>query len=164
MKRKKKSGVDIITAIPVAGVSRVTNPPKWSIVEQSLSWPLSPSVVEFLDRTPGCGVPKINERWCFQSNTKWWWQNHSCVVDGNQRFDESNDSRHSNNCWFFMVCFGLWSVLESSNASVINRHSDGSVDLTPLLGAITLQVALVLACSLQTLQTNLAIDHWPFKW
>ena len=74
-------------------------------------------------------------------------------------FDESNNSRH-----WKRIGGSSWSISDSSNASVINRWSDGVVDLTPLLGAIALQVALVLACSLQTLQTNLAMDHWPFKW
>ena len=63
-----------------------------------------------------------------------------------------------------MIVGSLWSILESSNASVVNRQSDGVVDLTPLLGAIALQVALVLACSLQTLQTNLAVGTSSCAW
>ena len=59
MKRKKKGRANVITAIVVAGLSWVTNPPQWSVVEQSLSWLSSPSVVEFVDSALGREIAQM---------------------------------------------------------------------------------------------------------
>ena len=60
------------------------------------------------------------------------------VLPMDEGFDESNNSQH----WKIIVGTSQ-SILDSSNASVINRWSDGVV--TPLLGAIAPQAALMLA-------------------
>ena len=121
---------------------------------------MSPSVVEFVGSAPGREIAKVMVMSAVvSSQTQNGGGKTTPVLPMGEGFDESNNNRH-----WKMIVGDSQSIADSSNASVTNRQPDGTVDLTPLLGAIALQAALMLAYSLQTLQTNLAIDHWPFKW
>ena len=103
-------GVNVITAIDVASLSWVTNPPQWSVIEQSLSWPLSPSVVEFVGSALGREIAKVMVMSAgVPSQTKIRCSETTPVLPMDEGFDESNDSRRWKcNWWQFMVHFGLF--------------------------------------------------------